>query len=206
MVRPDSKFVAFLFLALGPLGSEISQGQQIKLVERVPDPHGSPRPARDARDVPLRTSLYFELGASSAASKVQDVNPDSVAVRIQAQGGDAVELLRPGRRFVEDGSGWLKTKTDLAGDKTLAVYIEPARPLLPATTYTVQVSASLGAGIDRAGGAGTWSFTTEPAPSIQPLEFAVNLRTTPLRWHGQFFSGLCNVIFCTQAARLQANA
>ena len=27
---------------------------------------------------------------------------------------------------------------------------------------------------------GTWSFTTEPAPSIQPLEFAVNLRTTPV--------------------------
>ena len=63
--------------------------------------------------MPLRTSLYFELGASAEANKVQDVNPDSVAVRIQAKGGDAAELLRPGRRFVEAGSGWLKTKIDL---------------------------------------------------------------------------------------------
>ena len=72
------------------------------------------------------------------------MNPESVAVRIQAQGGEAVELLRPGRRFVEPGSGWLKTKTDLAGGKTLAVYIEPARPLKPATTYAVHVSAESG--------------------------------------------------------------
>ena len=49
---------------------------------------------------------------------------DSVAVRIQAKRGDAVELLRPGRRLVEAGSGWLKTKIDLSGGKTLAVYEE----------------------------------------------------------------------------------
>ena len=127
MVRLNSKSVAFLFLALGQLGASGSLGQQVKLVERVPDPHDTPRPARDAQDVPLRTSLYFELGASAEANKIQDVNPDSVAVRIQAKGGDAVELLRPGRRFVEAGSGWLKTKIDLSGGETLAVYIEPAQ-------------------------------------------------------------------------------
>ena len=105
MVRLNSKSVAFLFLALGQFAATDSLGQQVKLVERAPDPHGSPRPARDARDVPLRTSLYFELGASAKANKVKDVNPDSADVRIQARGGDSVELLRPGRRFVEAGSG-----------------------------------------------------------------------------------------------------
>jgi len=39
--------------------------QQTKLVERPPDPHGSPRPFRDAKNVPLRTSLYLELAASN---------------------------------------------------------------------------------------------------------------------------------------------
>ena len=70
MVRLNSKSVAFLFLALGLLGASGSLGRQVKLVERAPDPHGGPRPARDARDVPLRTSLYFELGASAEANKV----------------------------------------------------------------------------------------------------------------------------------------
>ncbi len=200
MVRLNSKSVAFVLLALGQLGTSASQGHQVKLVERAPDPHGSPRPARDARDVPPRTSLYFELEAAAKAGKVQDVNPESVAVRIQAQGGDAVELLRPGRRFVEPGSGWLKTKTDLAGGKTLAVYIEPARPLKPATTYAVHVSAGLEDGAGRPEDAGKWSFTTAAAPSILALEFSVNLGADPVRWHGQFFSGLCNVLFCTQAA------
>ena len=31
------------------------------MVERLPDPHGIPRPARGAEHVPLATSLYFQL-------------------------------------------------------------------------------------------------------------------------------------------------
>jgi len=200
MFRLNSMSVALVLLVLGPLGATGSPGQQVQLVERAPDPHGSPRPARDARDVPLRTSLYFELEASAKAGKAQHVNPDSVAVRIQAQGGEAVELLRPDRRFVEPGSGWLKTKTDLAGGRTLAVYIEPGRSLKPATTYAVHVSAGLEDGAGQPEDAGTWSFTTEAAPSPVALEFSVNLGADPVRWHGRFFSGLCNVVFCTQAA------
>ena len=69
MGRHTSKYAAILILALGPLGASPSLGQQVKLVERAPDPHGSPRPARDARDVPLRTSLYFELGPPPEANR-----------------------------------------------------------------------------------------------------------------------------------------
>src|SRR5438445_13885935 len=105
MVRITSKFVAYL--VLGPLGAGTSLGQPVKLVERLPEPHGSPRPARDARDVPLRTSLYFELGVSRPTNPVKEVSPDSVAVRLLPKGGAAVDLLRPGRRFAEGGSGWL---------------------------------------------------------------------------------------------------
>jgi hypothetical protein len=38
----------FLILALGAIDPGIAPGQQARLAERPPDPHGSPRPARDA--------------------------------------------------------------------------------------------------------------------------------------------------------------
>jgi hypothetical protein len=68
---------AILILALGPLATAPSLGQAVKLVVREPDPHGSPRPFRDARDVPLRTSIYLEL-ANPPGSKAGEVNPDAV--------------------------------------------------------------------------------------------------------------------------------
>jgi len=191
--------VLIFILALGPIGASPSPGQQVKLIERAPDPHGSPRPARHARDVPLRTSIYFELGMPPEA-KVKEVSPDSVAVRLQPEAGDVVELLRPGRRFAEGGSGWLRPKQDLSGAGSLAVYIEAGRPLKPATSYTVHVSAGPTGRAGRPEDAVTWSFTTETAPSVRALEFRLDLGTDPVRWHGQFFSGICNVFFCSQAA------
>jgi len=198
MGQRTRNYSAILILALGPLGQSPSHGQQVRLVERAPDPHGSPRPARDARDVPLRTSLYFEMRPSPDA-KVQEVSPDSVAVRLQSEAGDVVELLRPGGRFAEGGSGWLRTTQDLSGARSLAVYLEPGGPLKPATSYTVHVWAGPAGGAGRPDDAVTWSFTTETAPSVKALEFPLDLGTDPVGWHGQFFSGICNVIFCSQA-------
>ena len=188
MARRTADSVAFLLLALGVTGAAEPPA---KLVVREPDPHGSPRPFRDARDVPPRTSLYFELAMPPEAAA--DVDPEAVAVTLRPAGGAAVELLRPGRRFVAGGSGWLRPKHDLSGQKSLAVYIEPGRPLTPATRHDVRVSA----GTEEAG---SWSFTTEEAPAARTLEFPIDLGAEPVRWHGRFFSGLCNVIFCSEAA------
>ena len=203
MMRYELEYAAIFVVVIGPLGTrrDPASDRPVKLVERQPNPHGSPRPARDAKDVPLRTSLYFELGMPPAA-KIRDVSPNSVAVRLQPKGGDAGwKLLRAGQQhFVEGGSGWLRPKSDLSGVKSLAVYIEPAGPLKPATNYSVQVSASPDGEAVRSQNAMTWSFSTEPAPTVQAIEFPLDLGTVPVRWHGQFFSGLCNVIFCTQAA------
>src|SRR4051812_24799048 len=129
-------YAALFVLALG----SVAAGPPVKLVERAADPHGSPRPARDAKDVPLRTSLYLELGLPPEA-KAGEVDPESVGVTLQPEGGDPVELLRPGRRFAEGASGWLRPKQDLSGAKSLAVYIEPGGPLGPRTRHTVRVSA-----------------------------------------------------------------
>ncbi len=198
MMTQTGNFVGFFILTVGAWVGSSSFAQPVKLVERPPDPHGSPRPARDGRDVPLETSMYLELGTAPQA-KTGDVSPESVSVKLEEQGGDAVELLGPGRRFAEGGSGWLRPKQDLQGAKSLAVYIEPARALKPATKYTVVVSA--GAVNERGpfAVAGTWSFTTESVPAVHTQEFSLDLKADPIHWQGRFFSGICNVVFCTQA-------
>ncbi len=172
---------------------------QVKLIERRPDPHGSPRPARSARDVPVRTSLYFELEIPPG-QKPDDVSPESVAVWLESEGKAAVELLRPGGHFTKGNRGWLRPKQDLQGRKALAVYIEPAESLKPGTRYTMSVSARSMNSPRESTPAGTWSFTTEVTAAVHELEFPLELGAEPVRWHGRFFSGICNVIFCTQAA------
>lgn len=191
-----SRYAAILILALAP---GRCPGQEVKLVERRPDPHGSPRPARDARDVPLRTSLYFEL-ATPPEAKGGGEAAETVAVSLQAEGAEAVALLRPGRRFDGGASGWLRPKQDLSGVKSLAVYVEPAGPLKPATRYTARVSAGAANGTGRPTIAGAWDFTTEASSSTHALGFPLDLGAEPVRWHGRFFSGVCNVIFCSQDA------
>jgi hypothetical protein len=194
----NGKLAALFILIAGSLAPAPCVAQQIKLVERPPDPHGSPRPARNARDVPLKTSIYCELVLPPGGKK-DDVSPETVAVALQAERGESVPLLRPGQQFAAGASGWLRPKSDLQGARSLAVYIEPGRALEPATTYTANVSAG---SINKArpvAAAGSWRFTTEPAPSLTKLEFELDLAAEPVRWHGRFFSGICNVIFCTQA-------
>jgi hypothetical protein len=175
-----------------------SLAQQVKMVERPSDPHGSPRPARDAHDVPLQTSIYFEL-ALPPGGKTDEVSPETVAVSLQAERGEAVDLLRPGKQFGPGVFGWLRNKRDLQGAKSLAVYVEPYPLLRPDTKYTVSVSV----GTQKTAGASapttTWGFTTEPAPATRRVDFTLDLKAEPVQWHGRFFSGICNVIFCTQA-------
>jgi hypothetical protein len=193
-----SRNAAILISFVASLTVGTSLGQQVKLVERAPDPHGSPRPARNARDVPLRTSLYLELGMSGGA-KPGEVSPESVAVRLETEGGEAIELLGPGQRFAEGVSGWIRPKQDLSGARSIAVYVEPGKMLKPVTRHTVHVSAASTKAVGRSAAVGSWSFTTEAAPSVHALTFPLDLGAQPVQWHGRFFSGICNVVFCTQA-------
>jgi hypothetical protein len=190
MFRPrDAARFGFLLLSLAVAAR--AQGPPARIAERPPDPHGSPRPARDATDVPLRTSLYVELAAPKGAAG--PVDPASVTLALQPDGREASPLLSAGGTFAEGARGWIKPKSELSGAKALAVYVEPGRALDPATRYTVRVGAG-------GGEAGSWSFTTEPDPAThaRPVAFALDLGAAPVRWHGRFFSGICNVIFCSQ--------
>ncbi len=163
-----------------------------------------PPPGAGAKDVPLRTSLYLHLGLPPEAKKGDAMDAASVAVSLQPQGGETVALLKPGRQFAAGASGWLRPHQGLLGGSALAVYIDRDAPLRPETTYTVHVEARSVAGADlepkdRDG----WTFTTEAAPKTHALSFAVDLATEPVAWHGRFFSGPCNVIFCSEAATLR---
>ena len=180
-----------------------ARGQQVKLIERAPDPHGTPRPARAARDVPVGTSLYFELGMAPEAG-ADLVRAESVMVRLQPEGGEPMELLGSDKRFAGRSSGWLRPRQLQQGAalrtvSSLSVYIEPGEPLKPATTYTVKVAARSRDGAILDDTAGPWTFTTERAPRSIQLALTLDLGAEPVRWHGAFFSGICNVVFCTQA-------
>jgi hypothetical protein len=199
MLWRHGNLVGFIILGFGTMIGDSSFAQQIKLVDRPPDPHGSPRPARDARDVPIKTSIYLELG-TTAQGKAVDLSPESIAVSLQEQGGEAVELVHPGRRFAAGASGWLRPKQDAQGTRSLAVYIEQTRPLKPATKYSVVALAGTANQKGPSTPAGNWSFTTETIRAVRALEFSLDLKAEPTLWHGRFFSGICNVVFCTQSA------
>ena len=105
MVRLNRKSVAFLFLALGQLGASGSLGQQVKLVERArirTAVHGLLAMRGTCR---CERVSDFELGASAEANKVQDVNPDSVAVRIEAKGGRCRRVAPPRPALRRGGLG-----------------------------------------------------------------------------------------------------
>lgn len=168
-------------------------GQSTRLVERPPDPHGSPRPFRDARNVPLRTSIYFELEGSSEA-KTNEAIAQGLSVTLTPDRDNPIELLRPGKSFAKGASGWVRNS-----GKSILVCIEPGAELKPTTRYTVHLSTSDAAAVGRME-LGSWSFTTESAPSVHHLDYRLDLKSKPIQWHGQFFSGICNVIFCTRTA------
>ena len=154
MIQLSSKSMAFLFLSLGLPGASDSLGQQVKLVERLPDPHGSPRPARDARDVPLRTSLYFELGVPRKATGPGGEPRLRGRPHFSRRGAMPSSCSGRAAGSSRAGSGWLKPKCDLSGGKSLAVYIEPARPSEARDDLYVHVSASLEGGAGQARGRG----------------------------------------------------
>ena len=188
---------AIIALSLGMIGT--AAGGEIHLLARPADPHGTPRPARDDRDVPVKTSLYFEL-ATPPKDKGDAIDPDSVAVRLGVEGGPARELVGLGSRFAEGARGWLRPKGNLQGEAALAVYVETGATLDPDTTYVVTVAARSRSGAALAEAEGTWRFTTENPARVHPIDFPLDLGASPVRWRGGFFTGFGNVVFSTGAA------
>ncbi len=164
------------------------------MVHRNPDPYGVPRPAPGAKHVPLRTSIWIHFRLRDAAS-TDRVLADSVRVLLQDEHGGEQPLVEPGQRFVPPASGWFATSP--LRPQELMLYIEPGRSLSPDTRYTIRVQARSADGLELTSRWRRWQFRTEAAPMSHEYRFAVNLSAPPVRWHGGFFTGICNVVFCT---------
>lgn len=173
-----------------------AHGQKVKLVIQEPDPYGIPRPGAGAKNVPLRTSLYVELGLESGASS-NVIQTDSVTIRLRPAGGEAFDVLKAGRQFASGYSGRFVSRGDMQGNLATGVYATSETPLKPSTDYTIQVSARSPGGETLDPKTGTWTFTTEAAPLTHEASVAVDLRSPPVRWQGAFFSGFCKPSFCT---------
>lgn len=167
------------------------------LLRRAPDPYGWPRPAPDQKDVPLRTSLYMQLGFKDQASG-DTVLKDSIRVRMGAEGENPVELLSSGEKFAQGCDGRFTSLRDLPGG--VSVYIDPARTLETDTTYVVSVVARSKQGGTLAGARGQWRFTTGDKPARRDLQVALDFSKPAVRWHGGFFTGFCKPSFCTSGS------
>jgi len=181
-------------LAYGP---GLASAEPFRLVERRPDPHGSPRPFREAEHVPLRTSIYCELEATGPGGRL---DPGSLSADLLKGGQHVARLLEPGRKFVAPATGWVQARSGRAGaalEKVdqLVVYIEPNTPLEPNTRYEVVVATE--ATDNSKPSKIRWSFTTEEAASLHRVPLAIEFAKKPVHWRGKFFSGICNVVFCT---------
>ena len=170
---------------------------ELQLLRLAPDPYGYPRPAPQATDVPLGTSLFFQIGSADEKS-TDAVLADSVTVRIRAPGMADRELLRAGQQFADGCSGKIEASRDPRS--ALAVYIDGLGALQPATTYTVLVAAQSRGGASLSGEKGAWQFTTAAAEVTQSLQFSLDLASRPIHWQGGFFTGFCKPSLCTSAA------
>ena len=134
----SGRYAAFLvvMLGLGAAGSRPRAAGEARRAAARParqPPAGSRCAGRAAADEPLPRA-----GDAAGGRRPARWTPSRCRVGLQPEGGEAVELLRPGRRFAEGASGWLRPKQDLSGARSLAVYVEPGRRRWqPATRYTV---------------------------------------------------------------------
>jgi hypothetical protein len=137
-------------------------------------PARQPRPARDARDVPLRTSLYFELGPP--AGREGRRGGPRLGGRDLATGGRRRPSSCSGRavgsrRAPRDGCGRSRTSREPGRSPSTS---SPAGRSARDAIHRDGARVGGRGGSDGATGsalpavAGTWSFTTEAAPGASP--------------------------------------
>jgi len=175
----------------------VTHAQDIKLLRAKPDPYGYPRPTPGQTDVPVATSLFFQLGfQQNDATDV--VLPDSISVRMGPVGEGQVEILKPGRVFADAYGGKISVNTKRG--PAVAVYIDGTARLEPSTTYIVSVTARSREGAILDSKKGTWRFTTGDEASTHAVPLRLDLSGPAVHWQGGFFTGFCKPSFCTSAS------
>ena len=202
--RPLAWLVLLCVLAAPALAQSVTPPkiQPVKMPRKELDPYGYPRPEPGQHNVPLRTSLYLELAMGKDNAK-DEVLKDTVTITMQAANRETHQILKRGVQFTPGFSGWIKPRDNMGEGKTLAIYIEPQKPLDPQTTYTIQVAAQSKLGAPLPAQEGQWSFITGDPPTTQTLDFSLDLKSPAVHWQGAFFSGFCKPSFCTSPGGLE---
>ena len=156
-----------------------------------------PRPVSHAKDVPLHTTLYFELAAGADGEGRPDpLDVDTLRVTLAEAGASPVVLLDAGRKWLGGASGRIFAPAVFPPAPNLGVYVVLPAPLKPATSYAVGVECKsrLGAGLapDWIG----WKFRTRAAQPPGRARLAGDVART-VRWQGQIFAGICKPNFDT---------
>ena len=171
------------------------------LAQPPPD-RGTAPPTRTAAPGRPATRGTSRCGRASTSSwrrpeaKAGEVDPESVAVTPATGGGR-------GRRAPPAGPPLRRGGLGLAPAEAGPLGREVARRLHRARQAAEARDALHGArrrGRAADGGRDLELHHRGGRRRSTPLEFPLDLRAEPVRWHGRFFSGLCNVIFCSQAA------
>jgi len=189
------RFAAWWIFLILP--AQIVSAQEIKLLRAKPDPYGYPRPAPNQKNVPVATSVFLQIGFDDN-NTTDYVLSDSIAVQIGPRGEPAIDMLKPGTQFANGYRGKVFPGKDRG--PAVAVYIDGGADLKPSTTYIVSVSARSKDGAILSGKKGIWEFSTEDVTVVSPLQFRLDLSTSPVNWHGGFFTGFCKPSFCTSAS------
>jgi hypothetical protein len=176
-----------------------AEGVSLKLrsLERrfVRAPGDSPRPEVGAEHVPLRTSFYMLIGSTEQGDQVL---ADQVAITLEPEDGDVIEVLRLGQQFGPGYSGELTRHRHRSFGETLLVFVDSTNELAPDTTYTIRVRARSRTGATLGADEGVWSFNTEAAPTTHRLSYRWDVQAEPdVRWKGQFFNGFAKPSFAT---------
>jgi hypothetical protein len=176
-------------------GATALAAPRVELLQRGADPYGLPRPVSGAQYAPLETSFYVQMQVQDSPGDVVDLN--SITLTLTPAGGSPQPVLQLNQQW---GPGFTGVVSHIInffyGNLGSYVYVTPLQPLAPSSTYMLQVTASSLAGAPLAG-MSSWSFSTESAPGIVPVNFTLDLAAPPVSWTGAFFSGFCKPSFST---------
>lgn len=165
-------------------------GVAIKQSIRVHDPFGVPRPDRNAVNVPVRTSFYFQLYVDGDASDSVDLN--SIEVQIVPEDEEPWYVIKKNQEFQEGYRGSITKGTTRSNGPGVLVFFDSDSPLKPQKNYTVKINAKTVKGRGIAAEDSQWSFTTAPSADTYSIDYSLDVsKPTEATWHdGHFFKGL----------------
>jgi hypothetical protein len=132
----------------------------------------SPRPLPGASEVPLRTTLFLEVEpgtTSDGAFDELDVATLELTLTSAAPQLDARPLVEHG---APTAAAARVVVSPSSAQESLALYVEPAQPLLPDRVYDVAVTLRSKSGLSVDSGSSHWSFSTRGSPEETTLELS----------------------------------